>query len=376
MPRRPPTAWLALPALVLAASAVFFAPREARAERVRDLVDVAGARDNQLVGYGIVTGLNGTGDDMSAPFAAQSTLSLLRRLGIQVDPKQLRLRNVAAVIVTANLPPFVRSGVKLDVSVSSIGNARSLSGGILVQTLLKGADQKTYAVAQGGMLVGGFEARGASGSSTKSGTTTSGRIPEGGIVEREVPTAIVNDGALRLQLRTPSFSLASRIAQAIDGSIGEGSTKVEDGGSVRVTLPAAFAKRPVELIAQLEELDVVVVRRARVVVNERTGTVVAGGDVRLSPAAVVHGGLTIVVKEAPQVSQPTAPFGQGTTRVVPRSDIQTSEGDKTVRYMPPAPTLADVAAALGTLGLSPRELTSVLQAMRSAGVLEAELVVQ
>jgi flagellar P-ring protein precursor FlgI len=363
-------------ALVFAATAFFFAPRDARAERVRDLVDVAGARDNQLVGYGIVTGLSGTGDDMSAPFAAQSTLSLLRRLGIQVDPKQLRLRNVAAVVVTGTLPPFVRSGVKLDVNVASIGNARSLSGGVLVQTLLKGADQKTYAVAQGGLLIGGYEARGASGSSTKSGATTSGRIPEGAIVEREVPTAIVSDGALRLQLRTPSFTVASRIAQAVDGAIGQGASRVEDGGSVRVALPPAFAQRPVELIAKLEELEVVTVRRARVVVNERTGTVVAGGDVRLSPAAVVHGGLTIVVKEAPQVSQPTAPFGQGSTKVVPRSDIQTSEGDKTVRYMQPSPTLADVAAALGALGLSPRELTSVLQALRSAGVLEAELVVQ
>ncbi len=372
MPRHP----TALLALLLTATAALFTPRAARAERVRDLVDVAGARENQLVGYGIVTGLAGTGDDMTAPFAAQSTLSLLRRLGIQVDPKQLRLRNVAAVVVTGNLPPFVRPGIKLDVSVASIGNARSLSGGVLVQTLLKGADLKTYAVAQGGLLVGGFEARGASGSSTKSGSTTSARIPEGAIVEREVPTAIVTEGALKLQLRMPSFTVASRIAQAIETSIGKGSTRVEDGGAVRVTLPAAFAQRPVELIAQLEELEVATVRRARVVVNERTGTVVAGGDVRLSPAAVVHGGLTIVVKEAPQVSQPGAPFGQGTTKVVPRSDIQTSEGDKNVRYMQPSPTLADVAAALGALGLSPRELTSVLQALRSAGVLEAELVVQ
>jgi flagellar P-ring protein precursor FlgI len=371
MPRLP-----AALATLLVACAALLAPRPARAERVRDLVDVAGARDNQLVGYGIVTGLNGTGDDLTAPFAAQSTLSLLRRLGIQVDPKQLRLRNVAAVVVTATLPPFVRSGVKLDVNVASIGNARSLSGGVLVQTLLKGADQKTYAVAQGGILLGGFEARGASGSSAKAGTTTSGRIPEGAIVEREVATSIVNDGALKLQLRTPSFTVASRIAQAIDGSLGKGATRVEDGGAVRVTVPAAFAQRPVELIAQLEELEVTPLRRARVVVNERTGTVVAGGDVRLSPAAVVHGALTIVVKETPQVSQPTAPFGQGTTKVVPRSDIQTSEGDKTVRYMQGSPTLADVAAALGALGLSPRELTSVLQALRTAGVLEAELVVQ
>ncbi len=361
------------------ALAVLTLPGAARADRLRDIADVAGARENQLVGYGIVTGLAGTGDDASVPFAGQSTLSLLRRLGIQVDPKQLRLKNVAAVVVTATLPAFAKPGTKIDVTVSSIGNAKSLSGGTLIQSVLKGADQKTYAVAQGGVLVGGFEARGASGSSTKSGSTTAGRVPEGALVEREVLTTLVEGGLLKWELRTPGFAVAQRIAEAIEKKLGPGTAKAPDGGVVVVKVPAAYDGKVVELVSVLEELDVTVVRRARVVINERTGTIVAGGDVRLSPAAVVHGSLTIVVKETPTASQPKAPVlgsAAGTTVVVPKSEIQTSEGNRNLAYVPGAATLADVATALGKLGLSPRELTSVLQALRGAGVLEAELVIQ
>jgi len=353
--------------------AAVLSPRAARAERLRDLVDASGARENQLVGYGLVTGL--TGDDVSVPFTSQSVLSMLRRLGVQVDSPQIRLRNVAAVIVTAQLPAFSKQGTKIDVTISSIGNAKSLSGGTLVQTMLKGADQKTYAVAQGSVVLGGFEARGGSGSSTKQGTLTAGRIPEGAIVEREVVSSIVQNGAIRLELRTPGFSVASRIAEVVNWRFQNAATAT-DGGSVVVKVPPGFEGRSVELMAALEELEVVVVRRARVVVNERTGTIVAGGDVRLAPAAVVHGNLTIVVKEAPVVSQPVAPFGTGTTQVVPRSDVKVDDPKKDVAYMKGAPTLADVATALGSLGLSPRELTGVLQALRAANALEAELVVQ
>lgn len=355
--------------------ALFVAPSTARAERLRDLVDASGARENQLVGYGIVTGLNGTGDDVSVPFTAQTVLSLLRRLGVQPDPTQLRLKNVAAVIVTAQLPAFAKQGTKLDVTVSSVGNAKSLSGGTLIQTLLKGADQKTYAVAQGSVIVGGFEAKGGSGSSVSKGTTTAGRVPEGAIVEREVLASIVEGGALKLELRSPGFTVASRIAEAVNQKF-PGSASATDGGSVRVKLPAGYDGKVVELMAQLEDIEVSPVRRARVVINERTGTIVAGGDVRLSPVAVMHGSLTIVIKEAPVVSQPTAPFGKGTTAVVPRSEIRTSEAGKAMAYVPTAPTLADVATALSSLGLSPRELAGVLQALRAAGALEAEMVVQ
>ncbi len=347
----------------------------ARAERLRDLADVEGARDNQLVGFGIVTGLGGTGDDTTVPFAQQAMLSMLRRLGIQVDPSQVRMRNVAAVTVTATLPPFARPGTKIDVTASSIGNARSLVGGVLVQTILKGADQRAYAVAQGSLLLGGFSAKGGSGSSVQSGSTTTGRVPEGAMVEREVPTSLVSGGALNLELRTPGFTVASRIADAVNKKF-DGSASALDGGAVSVKIPPEYRSRLVDFVAELEELEVTPLRRARVVINERTGTIVAGGDVRLAPVAVVHGSLTIVVKETPTASQPTAPFGAGTTAVVPRTEIQTSEGTRNMIYVPAAPTLADVASALGTMGLSPRELASVLQALRGAGALEAEVVVE
>jgi flagellar P-ring protein precursor FlgI len=362
--------------IALAALAVFtFAAPDARAERLRDLADVAGARDNQLVGFGIVTGLPGTGDDVSVPFAQQAVLSMLRRLGVQVDNQQVRLRNVAAVTVTATLPPFAKTGTKIDVTVASLGNARSLSGGVLVQTVLKGADLRTYAVAQGSLLIGGFEAHGGSGSSVKSGTTTTGRVPEGALVEREVPTSLVNSGVLRLELRTPGFTVASRVVDAVNKKF-VGSASADDGGAVAVKVPGEYEQRVVDFVAALEEIDITPLRRARVVINERTGTIVAGGDVRLAPVAIVHGSLTIVVKETPIASQPTAPFGQGATVVTPRTEIDASEGTRSMIYVPAAPTLADVAQALGTLGLSPREMASVLQALRGAGALEAELVIE
>ena len=362
-------------ALLTVLACLLVAPSEARADRLRDLVDAGGARENQLVGYGLVTGLAGTGDDVTVPFTAQSVLSMLRRLGVQVDSPQIRLRNVAAVIVTAQMPAFAKQGTKLDITVASVGNAKSLAGGMLVQTVLKGADQKTYAVAQGNLLLGGIDARGASGSSMKQGSLTAGRIAEGAIVEREIAANILEGGALRLELRTPGFTVASRIAEAVNQKF-PGAASALDGGVVKVKVPAGFETKPVELMAALEELEVTVVRRARVVINERTGTIVAGGDVRLSPAAVVHGNLTIVVKEAAVASQPLAPFGAGSTAVLQRSEVKTEEPKKDVTYMKESPTLADVATALGALGLSPRELAGVLQALRTANVLEAELVIQ
>ncbi len=348
----------------------------ARADRLRDLADVVGARDNQLIGYGIVTGLSGTGDDVSVPFTQQTVLSLLRRLGIQVDPGALRLRNVAAVLVTATIPAFAKQGSKLDVTISSIGNARSLSGGVLVQTVLKGADQRPYAVAQGPVLVGGFEARGSSGSGVRQGATTVARMPGGALVEREIPTNIVEGGVLRFELRVPGFTTASRIKDAINQKLGGEPATADDGGSVSVKVPDTFKNRTVELVATLEEVEVAPVRIARVVINERTGTIVAGGDVRLAPSAIVHGALTVVVKEQAQVSQPTAPFGAGTTAVVPNSHVDAKDGDPSIHYVPAQATLNDVASALSTLGLSPRELASVLQGLKAAGVLEAEVVVQ
>jgi flagellar P-ring protein FlgI len=349
------------------------APQAAHADKLRDIAEVAGARENQLVGFGVVTGLAGTGDDSSAPIAAKSTLEMLRRLGVKIDPEQVKLKNVAAVLVTANLPAFAKQGTKLDITVSSIGNAKSLAGGTLIQSLMKGADQKTYAVGQGSLVVGGFSAKGSSGSSVKQGSLTSARIPQGALIEREVATTIVNEkGQLFLSLRTPSFTTASRTAEAIDKVFGAGTANATDGGSITVKVPAEFKEKTVGLIAKLEEIEVTPVRKSRVVINERNGTIVAGGDVRLAPAAIVHGSLTIVVKETPKVSQPI--IGKGTK--VKESEVKADETLPEVRFMPGAASLSDVAEALGALGLSSRELGSVLSALRTAGALEAEVVVE
>lgn len=367
----PARALHALCTLLLAA--LLATPTTARAEHLRDLADVAGARSNQLIGYGLVTGLAGTGDDMSVPFTAQSVLAMLRRLGIQADPAQFRLRNVAAVVVTASIPAFARSGTRLDVTVSSIGNARSLTGGVLLQTVLRGADQHAYAVAQGSLTVGGFQAQGNTGTTVRSGTTTVGRIAEGATVEREVAVNLVTDGALRLDLRSPGFTVASRIAAAVNQRFGAGTATARDGGAVSVRVPEGT--EVVDFVASLEDLDVSPVRRARVVINERTGTIVAGGDVRLAAVAVVHGNMTIVIHETPGASQPNA-LSSGTTAVLPASEVTARDPNPTMAYMPAAPTLSDVATALGRLGLNPRELASVLEALRGAGALEAELVIQ
>ncbi|MBI5513513.1 MAG: flagellar basal body P-ring protein FlgI [Deltaproteobacteria bacterium] len=360
----------ALPLLVVLA--LTLAPSLARAEHLRDLVEVSGARTNQLLGYGLVTGLGGTGDDLSVPFTSQSVLAMLRRLGVQVDPGQLRLRNVAAVVVTATLPAFARPGTRVDVTVSSVGNARSLSGGVLLQTVLRGADQRAYAIAQGPLVVGGFVAQGSTGSAVRAGYPTTARVAEGATVEREVPSTMVVDGSVRLDLRTPGFTVASRIVQAVNQRFGDGTASAPDAGAVLVRAPETDL---VGFLAALEELEVVPLRRARVVLNERTGTIVAGGDVRLAPAAVVHGGLTVVVRETPAVSQPAA-LGAGTTVVVPGTEVTAEEPTRSATLLPAAPTLADVARTLNRLGLSPRELGSVLEALRAAGALEAELVIQ
>jgi flagellar P-ring protein precursor FlgI len=374
---RRPARFKALCAL-LAAALALLATTPARADKLRDLCDVVGARDNQLVGYGVVTGLNGTGDDIMVPFAAQSLRSLMRRLGIQVDSSQVRLRNVAAVIVTATIPAFVRPGSRLDVTVSSMGNAKSLRGGVLIQTPLRGADRKTYAVAQGSLVVGGFSAVGANGSSLQQNVTTTGRVPTGALVEREIKANYDTNDKLTLALRSPDFGTAERIAEALKKAFGDDSATAIDGGAVEVKAPADLKAKPVELLAKLGDLDVDPVTSARVVINERTGTIVAGGDVHLSPVAIAQGGITISVQETRDVSQPNA-FAAGQTKVVQNSTVQANEQQPpgpTLNYLKGAATLADVAQALSTLGVSPRELSSILQALKGAGALRAEIVIQ
>lgn len=368
-------AWLV--ALGLALTALVM-PGEARADRIRDLCDVVGARDNQLVGYGVVTGLNNTGDDITAPFAKQSLKALLRRMGVQVDEQQVRLRNVAAVIVTATIPPFSRSGARIDVTVSSIGNARSLAGGVLVQSALRGADRRTYAVAQGPLVVGGFSAQGYSGSSVQSNTTTTARVPNGALVEREIPSTASQNGKLVLSLRTPDFATASRLAEAVVKDLGAGSARALDGGAIEIKPPSAYKDRFVELIAHVGELDVTPSENARVVINERTGTIVVGGEVRLSPVAIAQGGITITVQESRDVSQPNMFSGIGSkTAEVQRSEVAAEEKSSGgLNYVAAAASLADVAKALSTFGVSPRDLASIMQALKAAGALRAEIVIQ
>jgi flagellar P-ring protein precursor FlgI len=355
---------------------VVLVPGTARADKVHDLVDVVGARENQLIGYGVVTGLNGTGDDISSPFATQSLRALLRRLGVQVDARQIRLKNVAAVIVTANIPAFARNGSKLDVVVSSMGNAKSLRGGVLIQTPLRGADRKTYAVGQGPLVLGGFSASGGSGSSVQENITTTARIPNGALIEREIKTVFATDGKVTLALRTPNFDTAMRVAEGLNKAMGEGTARALDGGSVEVKAPSELKNKPVELVSKLGEIEVDPGTLARVVLNERTGTIVAGGDVRLSPVAIAQGGITISVKESKEVSQPGA-FARGQTAAVQRTDIEaTEQKPPALTYVNGAASLAEVAQALSTFGVTPRELGSILQALKAAGALRAEVIVQ
>jgi flagellar P-ring protein FlgI len=377
-PLFPPRLPATLVALLLALATVVTSG-QARADRVRDLCDVVGARENQLVGYGVVTGLNGTGDDITAPYAKQSLQALLRRLGVQVADQQVRLKNVAAVIVTTTIPPFERSGARLDVVVSSIGNARSLMGGVLVQSAMRGADRRTYAVAQGPLVVGGFSASGASGSSVQSNSTNTARIPNGALVEREIPSTANQNGKLVLSLRAPDFATASRLAEAIVKDLGAGSARALDGGAVEIKPPSTYKDRWVELIAHLGELEVTPSENARVVINERTGTIVVGGEVRLSPVAIAQGGITITVQESKDVSQPQMFSGIGAkTAVVQHSDVAAEDKNQTggLAYVAAAASLADVAKALSTFGVTPRDLASIMQALKAAGALRAEVVVQ
>jgi flagellar P-ring protein precursor FlgI len=348
----------------------------ARADRLLDMCHVVGVRDNQLVGYGVVTGLDGTGDDFTAPFAMQSLRALLRRLGVQIDSNQLRLRNVAAVIVTADLPPFARQGARIDITVASIGNARSLRGGVLVQTPLRGADRRTYAVAQGSVVVGGYNAFGQTGSQLRTGMTNAGRIPSGALVEREVRMAMSDkEGAITLALHNPNFVTAARITTALNDKFGKDTAAAVDAGAIKLKTPKDYDKQQVAFLAALHELDITPEIAAKVVINERTGTVVAGGDVRLLPVAIAQGGITISVSETPQIVQPNA-FGDGQTAQLEQSEVSAQESVPAMSYVAGAATLAEVAQALSTFGVPPRELASILQALKAAGALRAEIQVQ
>lgn len=362
-------------ALLLLALLAILAPARAVATsaRIKDLAALQGVRENELFGYGLVVGLAGTGDTERVFFTSQSISSMLGRLGIRIDPREVRSRNVAAVMVTARLPPFARPGTPIDVSVSSIGNARSLAGGVLLVTPLAGADGATWALAQGAVQVGGYEAS-ASGSSLRKNHPTSGRVPAGGTVERAVGVDL-GAGPLVFQLAEPDFTTASRVAAAIASVLGEGSAKALDPAAVQVRVPDERRGDLVGLVAELEALEVETDERARVAISERTGTVVAGRNVRIRPVVVAHGGLRVAVGSTPVVSQPE-PFAPSGTTVNERvAAIEAEEQGEGARLVPGASNVDELVQALNALGVPPRDLIAILQAMKAAGALDAEIEV-
>jgi flagellar P-ring protein precursor FlgI len=365
--RRSPIPPLALLALLLA-------PKEAGAARIKELAELEGARPNAIVGFGIVIGLDGTGDDATSFLSRRPLAMVMKHLGTNIDPADIRARNVAAVMVTGNLPAYGRPGVAFDVTVSSIGTAKSLQGGTLVATSLKGLDRETYAFAQGPLTVGGYEVSSSLSLSTqKKNHVTVGRIPGGAIIERAIPQQLPAK-EITLHLKEPDFTTATRIASAIDKALADKAAKVEDAGVVKVTIGKDWTDRVVELIAKLESIDAEPDAPAKVIIDERTGTVVVGQSVTLGPAAIAYGGIYVNVLERFNVSQP-APFSLGKSIVVPETQIDVKEEDRKMQVIPHAATVGDVAKALNSLGVKPRDLVPIFQALKAAGALRAEIQV-
>ncbi len=355
----------------------FFA-EQATADRVKDLASVAGVRNNQIVGYGLVVGLHGTGDQTTqTPFTVQSIVNMLTQFGITIPPGvNLQLKNVAAVTVHAELPPFAKPGQTIDVTVSSIGNAKSLRGGSLIMAPLRGADGNVYAVAQGNLVVGGFGASGDDGSRIIVNIPSAGRIPNGATVEREVPSDFLDRGAVVLNLHVPDFTTSKNLAEQINLTMGPGTAESIDAVSVRVRAPADSSQRTA-FVSALQALEVKPGEvQARVIVNSRTGTVVIGDNVRVTPAAVAHGALVVTISEAPWVSQPIAPFSNsGETVVVPDSEVNIDEEEASMFLFEPGTSLDEIVRAVNRVGAAPGDLVAILEALKQAGALRAELIV-
>ncbi len=348
----------------------------AHAERIKDIATVAGVRGNQLVGYGLVVGLDGTGDQTSqTPFTIQALKNMLAQLGVLVpDNVNPQLRNVAAVTVQATLPPFAKPGQTLDITVSSIGNAQSLRGGSLLMTPLQGADGAIYAMAQGNLIVGGFGVQGDDGSRVTVNVPSTGRVPNGATVERMVPTALGTTESLVLNLNAPDFTTAARLTDSINASLGAGTAASIDAISVRVRAPAGESDR-VAYLSHIENLEVEpATASAKVIVNSRTGTVVIGANVRVTPAAVAHGSLVVRITETALVSQPNA-FSRGDTVVVGQSDIDVDQGQSRMFMFEPGTSLNEIVEAVNQVGAAPGDLVAILEALREAGALRAQLIV-
>lgn len=362
-------------ALLLAALLWLFCLPAAAQVRIKDIADIEGTRQNQLVGYGLVVGLPGTGDRLrTAVFTRQSLVGMLERLGVNTRDldRQLDTRNIAAVMVTANLPAFARPGSRIDIAVSSLGDATNLTGGVLLVTPLLGADGEVYAVAQGAVATGAISARGQAGT-VQRGVPTAGRIANGAIVEREVPFVFANQQRIRLALRNPDMTTARRIAAVINRAAGNGTATATDPGTV--VLATAGRDIPA-LIAQIENLTVTPDQVARVIIDEATGTIVMGANVRISTVAIAQGNLTIRITEQPQVVQPN-PLAGGQTAVVPRTQIEVDDQrERRLGILPASVTLEDLVSGLNSLGVGPRDMITILQAIRAAGALQAELEVR
>ena len=360
-------------AIVLVAQALI--PLAAAEVRVKDLVDVEGMRGNDLVGYGLVIGLNGSGDTLrNSPYTEEALANILERLGVNVQGEDFRPNNVAAVLVTAKLPPFARRGSRIDVTVSSIGDAKSLMGGVLVMTPLNAADNQIYAVAQGSVLVSGFQAEGDAASITE-GVPTAGMIPGGASVEREIDFNFADMPRIRLALRDPDFTTAERVEQAINRSAGQPIARMTDAGTVELSIAGTD---PARLMSRIENITLTPAQRARVVIDQRSGTIVLGEDVTVSTVAVSQGSLSIRISEAPMVSQPNPFSRNGETIAVPRTNIDVFETGEpgNIATVQSNVTLSDLVAGLNALGVTPREMIDILKAMKTAGALHAELVLQ
>jgi flagellar P-ring protein precursor FlgI len=362
------------------ALATLVLPQTANAlSRIKDIAEFEGVRENQLVGYGLVVGLDGTGDDVKkkAPFTRESLIGMLERLGVKVNQANADLepKNVAAVMVTATLPAFARQGAEIDVTVSSLGDATSLQGGTLLATPMLGADGEIYAVGQGQITIGGFKAQGDAETVVR-GVPTSGRITRGGIVEREVPFALSQLQSIKVALRNPDFTTARRIADAINEFVGSGTAYAMDPGTVQLSL-SNYAGDPTALLTDIEQLPIAPDQQARVVIDENTGVVVIGQNVRISKVAIAQGNLTIRITETPQVSQPSPFSNTGVTTVVPRTNIDVEEdANRQLAILEDSVTLEELVAGLNSLGVGPRDLISILQSIKSSGALQADIMVQ
>lgn len=346
------------------------------ATRLKELASIEGVRENQLIGYGLVVGLNGTGDRRQTIFSAQSLTNLLNQMGVSVSPSALRVQNTASVLVTASLPPFSRAGGRIDVTAAAIGDASNLQGGLLVLTSLRGLDGQIYAMAQGPVVTGGFIANGGAGNRQTVNHPTVGRVPDGATVERPSPSVNLDSG-MRLQLSRADFTTAARVAEAVNkrfASDGSLVAKAENSASITLVPPKGWEGRSAEFIAELERVTVEPDRTGRIVVNERTGTIVMGRDVHISPVAILHGNLSIEVSTSYDVSQPQ-PFAQGTTEIVPRVDVGVRDEKAKNVMLRNGATVEELMRALGAIGTTPRDIIAILQNLKSAGALEAELEV-